>query len=545
MRAVVLATAAAVAVATSWGCTKVGTTSDAGSRHPYTHPHELRLTASEDLVGLNPMVNTQAVLGYLSALTMGYLVKTDASSRATVAELATVVPSLANGGISPDGKTITWHIRQGVKWSDGAPFDGDDVVFSTRLILDPRTNVVSHDGWDQIVRIDEPDKFTVVYHLKAPYASFAYTYFSTGDANPAIVPKHLLTGKDINRDPYNALPVGTGPFRYAEWKRGDSGVLEPNPYYFRGHPKLQRVVYKIVQERNTVLELMRTHEIDLWIPTSAHYVNALKNVAGLKIDMIPGFFYDHLDFNTQRPVGKDPAVRRALRMAIDRKTINDKIRFGVFQLGESFVPPAAKSFHLDIAMTPFDIAGADKVLDRAGWVRGSDGIRAKNGVRLNFDFATATGTPDSDSEIELIRNNWKQLGVDLQVKHYPASLLFATASEGGIIFGGKFDMVVFGYGGNPHQDPANVFGCNRVPPNGQNDSRYCDPVVNAEIERGSVEYDDSKRVAGLKSIQRRIYDDAPVIILDTRREIYTYNDDLKHWQPNPLAPFDDMLNVDI
>jgi peptide/nickel transport system substrate-binding protein len=528
------------------GCTKVGTTTaDAGARHPFTHPHELRWAAAEDLVGLNPMVNTQATLNNLSSLTMAYLLKTGPDSRVTVPELATEVPSAANGGISRDGKTITWHLRHGVKWSDGAPFDADDVVFSTKLILDPHTNVVSHDGWDQIVKIDEPDKYTVAYHLKAPFGSFAYTYFTTGDANPAIVPKHLLAGKDINTDAYNSLPVGTGPFKYSRWNRGDSVELVPNPYYFRGQPKLQHIVYKLIQDRNTVLEQMRTHELDLWLPTAPHYVNDLKSVAGLKITMLPSFFWDHLDFNTQRPLARDPVVRRAMRMAIDRKTINDKIRFGLFDLGESIVPPAAVQFHLNIPLTPVDLAGANKLLDRDGWVRGADGIRVKNGVRLSFDFATATGTPDSDSEIELIRNTWKQIGVELQVKHYLASLLFATAAEGGIVYGGKFDMVVFAWGGNPRQDESNVFSCGRFPPNGQNDTRFCDPVVEAAIARGSVQYDDALRVGDAHVIQQRIYDDAPLIVLDSRREIYTYNDDLKNWHPNPLAPFDDMLNVDI
>ena len=357
-----------------------------GGRHPYTHPHELRVTASEDLVGLNPMINTQAALSMLSSLTMAYLLKTDAQSRATVPELATELPTLQNGGISPDGKAITWHLRHGVKWSDGVPFDADDLVFSTKLILDPHTNVVSHDGWDQIVRIDEPDKYTVVYHLKAPYASFAYTFFTTGDANPAILPKHLLAGKDINRDPFNSLPVGTGPFKYARWNRGDSVEIVPNPYYFRGQPRLQRVVYKIVQDRNTVLEQMRTHELDMWLPTAAHYVNDLKKVDGLNILMIPSFFWDHLDFNTQRPLAKDPLVRRAMRMAIDRKTINDKIRFGLFDLGESMVPPAATQFHLDIPMTPFDIAGANALLDkrRLGAWRGRRARQGRRTAQLRF-----------------------------------------------------------------------------------------------------------------------------------------------------------------
>jgi hypothetical protein len=119
------------------------------------------------------------------------------------------VPTKQNGGISADGKTITWRLRKG-SWSDGAPFTADDVVFSSKLILDPKTNVVSHDGWDQIVKVDEPNKYTVVYHLKAPYGAFAYTFFRpamrTRDSSQTSARR-----KNVNTDSYNALPVGIGP----------------------------------------------------------------------------------------------------------------------------------------------------------------------------------------------------------------------------------------------------------------------------------------------------------------------------------------------
>jgi peptide/nickel transport system substrate-binding protein len=531
-------------VALGAGCTKVGTSSDAGADHAYTHPHELRFASAEDLVGLNPMIDTQAVLNYLASMTMAYLIRTDAHSEPTVPELVTVVPSKANGGISPDGKTIRWHLRHGVVWSDGVPFTADDVVFSTKLILDPHTNVVSHEGWDQIVKIDEPDKYTVVYHLKKPYGPFAVTYFSTAGANPCIVPKHLLQGKDINTDPYNSLPVGIGPFKYSAWNRGDSVEMVANPSYWRGAPKLQRIVYKTIQDRNTVLEEMRTHELDLWTPVPPHYIHDVQGIAGLKILLTPSYFYDHLDFNNSRPVMADPAVRQALRMALNRKLINDKIRFGVFDLGESVVPPAS-IFHLNIPLVPFDIAGANRVLDAAGWRRGADGIRAKNGLRLSLDFATSSGSPDTDTEIELIRGWWKQLGVDLQVKHYLASLLFATVSAGGIMYGGKFDIVVFAWGGDPFQSFSNTYACDRFPPNGQNDLRYCNQAVSAAIARSDVEYDSARRYPDLKLIQTQIYKDVPTIVLDTRKEIYAYNDDLKNFRPNPVAPFDDVLKLDI
>jgi peptide/nickel transport system substrate-binding protein len=517
------------------GCTKIET-AQPGARHTYTIPHTLRFAAAENLVGLNPMINTQATLNFLSEMTMAYLIRGDIKSEPVVPELATEIPTKANGGISADGKTMTFHLRRGVVWSDGTPFTADDMIFSTKLILDPKTNVISRDGWDHIVSMDEPDKYTVVYHLNKPYAAYAVTFFSSVGANPAILPKHLLLGKDVNTDPYNALPVGVGPFKYSEWKRGDSVVLVPNPKYWRGTPKLQRVIYKEIQDRNVVLEELRTHELDLWIPVAPHYINDVRAISGLRTILVPSFYFDHLDFNNTRPATRDPIVRRALRMAVNRPLLNQKIRFGVYDLSETVVPPVSR-FHENIPLVPFDIAGANKLLDSGGWVRGADGIRAKGGVRLSLDFATSTGGPDIDTQIELIRGWWKQLGVEVVVRHYLSSLFFAPLSDGGIIYGGKFDVVVFAWGGDPVQDLYNLYGCNSFPPNGQNDPRYCNTTVTAEMAKNRLEYNPSARVAATK--------DVPIIVLDTRKDISAYNDDLKHWNPSSIGPFDDMMNVDI
>ncbi len=528
-------------------CTKVGTGGGTSERHAFTQPHVLRFAEAEDIFGHNPLIGTQAVVADLSQLTMAWLIRTDARSAPTVPELCTEVPSLANGGIGKDGKTITWHLRRGVKWADGVPFTADDVVFSTQQVLNPQNNVVSRDGWELISKIGEPDKYTVVYHLSRPYSSFAVTFFSTAGANPAILPKHLLQGyKNLNDVPYNALPVGIGPFKYESWKRGDVVTLVPNPLYWRGTPKLQRVIFKIIPSRDTVLEQMKTHELDLWVPVSPHYVSELRQIPGTKLFMTPSFFYDHLDFNTAHPALRDPLVRQALRMGIDRNVIDQKVRFGIYIVQESVVPPASQ-YHVDVPLAPFDLQRANAMLDAAGWKRGPGpgGIRQKDGVRLSLDFATGVGLPDTDLQIELIRSWWQQLGVELSVRHYLAAIFFAPAPSGGIVLGGKFDVTNFAWGGDPNQDLANLYSCARFPPNGQNDLRYCNRAVTAAIDRTRLSYDPVARAKDLAFIQRQIAQDAPTVVLDARRQIYAFNDDLKNFHPNPVAPFDDVMQVDI
>ena len=517
----------------------------ATARHPYTVPHVLRYATAEDIVGLNPHLSQQLVVAYMSSITMGWLTKFDHDNR-PYPELTTVVPTQANGGISKDGLTITYHLRHGVRWSDGAPFDADDVVFSTKAVLNPANNEVGRDGWDKITKIDEPDKYTVVYHLKEKYAAYAATFFGSGGANPCVLPKHLLGDlPNINNAPYNALPVGIGPFKYLSWRRADSVEMVPDPYYFRGQPKLQRIVFKIVPDRNTVVTQLETHEIDLWTPVSGAFYDRVKAIPGLTVLRQPSYFFGHLDFQNQHPGLDDQRVRRALRLALDRNELKQKIRHGTGIVQDNPISPKHPTFDRAVPTDPFDLVLAAKLLDQAGWKAGPDGIRAKNGHRLNLDFATSTGTPDTDSAIELIRANWQKIGVAITVQHYPAPLMFAPYANNGIVYGGKWDVITFGWGGDPVGDLSNLYSCEQIPPAGQNDPRYCDRAVDAAMQAFKQEYDEKKRQKYSNIFQAGIAKDVPIIVLDIQEDIYAYNSDLTGFHPNQLSPFDDFMNVDI
>jgi peptide/nickel transport system substrate-binding protein len=534
------------------GCTKVATVGSAaatpgpnGARNAYTVPHVLRYATAEDIVGLNPHLTQQTVLSYMASLTMAWLVKFDHENRA-IPELATEVPTQANGGISKDGLTITYHLRKDAKWSDGVPFTADDVVFSTKVVLNPKNNEVGRDGWDLIAKIDEPDKYTVVYHLKKPYATYVSTFFSSGGANPCILPEHLLRGlPDINNAPYNALPVGIGPFKYQSWKRSDSVTIVPNPSYFRGLPKLQKIVFRIVPDRNTVLTQLQTHEIDLWTPVPPAFYDRTKAIPGLVVDRYPSYYFGHIDFQNQHPGLDDPRVRRALRMAIDRDEIKQKIRHGIGIVQDDPISPAHPTFDKAVPTAKFDLDAAGKLLDEAGWAPGPDGIRAKNGHSLNLNFATSTGTPDADQQIELIRANWKKIGVAISVRRYPAQLMFAPYADNGIVYGGKWDLIVFNWGGDPIGDLSTLYSCDSIPPKGQNDPRYCDHSVSEAMDKFKGEYDESKRQKYSDLIQEGIAKDAPIVVLDILEDIYAHNSDLRGFKPNQVSQFDDFMNVDI
>jgi peptide/nickel transport system substrate-binding protein len=516
-------------------------------KNAFTQPHVLRFADIGDVTSLNPMFTQQLVLSRMTSLTMAWLFKFDRDNN-PVPELATVVPTKANGGISADGKTLTFHLRRNVKWSDGVPFSADDMVFTTKMILDPKTNVVGRDGWDHITKIDEPDKYTVVYHLSEPYSPFIPTFFASAGANPSIVPKHLLEhSADVNTDPYNAKPVGIGPFRFVEWRRGDRVIMEANPYYFRGLPKLKRVEYRIIPSRDTLFTQLQTGDIDLWANAARAYYEKLQTLKGFTIVRQASYIFGHIDFNLDRPLLKDVRVRRALALAIDRETIKAKVgrHLGIVQDG--VVGPSNPYFDAAIKTSPFDPKRANALLDAAGWKeRGADGIRVNaQKQRLSIEFVSNTGSPDTDTQVELIRSWWKDIGVELDRHNYDPTMLFALQENGGIINAGKFDVVLFAWALSPSGDLSNLYGCREFPPKGQNDIHWCNQRANAAMDAFKLTYDRKEQKRDNEIVQEAIVADVPTYVIQINEDLFVHNADLTGFHPNAVTSFDDFMNVDI
>jgi peptide/nickel transport system substrate-binding protein len=174
-----------------------------------------------------------------------------------VPRIAVRIPTRANGDISPDGETVTVHLRHDVRWQDGAPFTSADVQFSWQAVMDPRNNVGSLEGFDQVARIDTPNAYTVVAHLKRPYARAVPAAF------PPLLPAHLLRHVALNSASFNIAPIGTGPYKVVAWKHGDLLDLVANDLYYRGKPKIGRLVVRFVPNTTTRAITLKTGEIDL------------------------------------------------------------------------------------------------------------------------------------------------------------------------------------------------------------------------------------------------------------------------------------------
>ena len=202
--------------------------------------------------------------------------------------------------------------------------------------------------------------------------------------------------------------------------------------------------------------------------------------------------------------------------------------------------------HTDRPLRAYDVAKANDILDKAGWVKGADGVRSKNGVRLALQFVSYTGAADTDQLIELLRQSWAQIGVQFDVKRINQALFFAPVAQGGPIFAGKFDVTSFSWGQTPDADYTSTLGCEDVPPKGENVARFCDPrdreaaaAGESGVRRARPQSRSSRR------LDDRLAETVPYFVLYIRDEIHAYNHDLQDWHPSSSTPFDDFMNVDI
>jgi len=245
----------------------VGTSSEAsgerGARHPWTVPGVLRIGSQVTPNTLNPVLSANTTETMIDRLMFDVLISTDAAGSRDVPMLAAAVPKLENGGISRDGLTLTYHLRRNVRWSDGVPFTSKDVKFSWSAIMDPRNNVISQTGYALVRSADTPDPWTVIFHMKQRFSPAVDTLFAESDSTYNVVPEHIL-GKlqNLNNIAFNSAPVGTGPFVFKEWARGDHLTLAANPHYYLGAPKLKEIVIKFIPDENTELSGLRTHDLD-------------------------------------------------------------------------------------------------------------------------------------------------------------------------------------------------------------------------------------------------------------------------------------------
>ncbi|HET6896468.1 MAG TPA: peptide ABC transporter substrate-binding protein [Candidatus Baltobacteraceae bacterium] len=482
----------------------------------------------------NPLLATESIENDLDRLVFNGLTLED-DRNTTQPDLATVVPTQRNGGISKDGKTITYHLRKNVRWQDGVPFTSRDVKFTWQAIMNPNTLVGNRLPYDQVSSVDTPDAYTVVFHLKKPFAPFVAEAFNSSTIE-YVIPEHLLKSyPDLNKIPFNYKPVGTGPYRMLRWAHGDRIEFAANQRYFKGAPKIANIVIHEIPQENTGLNELRTGEIQ-WYPyiSEASY-NLIKGAPGIRIVVTPQNAYRAIYINTERPILSDVRVRQAIAYAVDKKELVEKVTHGTGIIATEDIPSFMWAYDKGVPVDGYDPAKARALLDAAGWHTGSSGIRTRDGRALAFTLALRQGASGDNAMAVLVQSWLRDIGMQVSIKSYPGSMLFAIGPSG-VLQPGKYDLDISGFTSPADPDNSAEFTCAARPPNGFNWTRYCNPEMDRLQATALTTYDQAARKAAYAKIETLLARDVPQVYIYYQPQISAVDERLQNFKPSMITP---------
>ena len=481
-------------------------------------PNAVTFDLAADPANLNPLFlhpDAASVEQQVARLMFEPFVDLDARGR-PVPELLEQIPSVANGGVSADGRTLTYRLRRGIRWSDGAPVTSADVLFTLHAILDPRNPVRSHEGYDLIDRATAPDRSTVVFHLKHAWAPAVATYFSYGTSPQFVLPAHVLEREQpLAQAPFNAAPtVGDGPFIFVSWQHGEAMSYRANPRYWRGTPGVAQLRIRIAPDPSTNLVMLQSGTLDWNLIAPVQYQIAARN-ASLRFVSTPTAVVAALVINTARAPLDDPNVRRAIAMSIDRDAISSKITLGKYPVTNMMQPRFSWAYDPAIRQPRYDPAAADRIL---------------RPLHLHLTYVQFPESITGTRVATAVQAALRERGVDVTIKNVSNAQLFLP--NPGTLATGGFDLayVPFTMGADP--DDSFVFRCGAP----ENYMRWCDRHVD-DLERQALA---TNAVAGRKklyaSIGNTVARDVPLIYLFNADYIYAYRRGLTHFLPNAFLP---------
>ena len=430
----------------------------------------------------------------------------------------TPVPDLAESWSSPDAKVWTFKLRRDVKWHDGRPFTAEDVKFTFDAMLDPKVNKTNIGTLVTLKRTDVVDPYTVRLTFDEPLASLpvglGWLIF--------ILPKHLLAGTDLNK-PTEFLknPIGTGPFKFAEFVAGSHTTVVPNPDYFGEKAKIDAVIFKQIPDLNTQVAQVLTGELDIAFP-EVQQLDALKNAANIEIKYMTPIQYFFIGLNNRNPLFADKRVRQALAYAVDRQAILESVVQGKAILATGPIHPAIKwAYNPEVKKYPYDANKAKELLAEAGWKPGAGGVLNKDGKPFSFTITSTSGNATRQQINVALQQFYRRVGVETKLEFLEPNLFDQK------FFAFQFDCMMHFSQLFPDPDLINYFGTGKR----NNYFGYSNPEVDKLLEQGRATTDQQKRAAAYKKFQEIVAEDVPVVFFYHPQELDVINRRVQNYPP--------------
>ncbi|MFA5337525.1 MAG: peptide-binding protein [Candidatus Omnitrophota bacterium] len=455
---------------------------------------------SADASNLIPMLASDGASHEVSGFIFNGLVKYDKD--------LTLIGDLAEGwDISEDGLVITFHLKKGVKWHNGAPFTADDVLFGYKTIIDDKTPTAYKEDFLQVKKAEVLDRYTFKVTYDKPFAPALASWGSL-----VVLPKHILEKEDITKTSFSRSPVGTGPFKFKEWVPGQKVILTANPDYFEARPYLDGAVIRIIPDPTTMFLELKTKGLD-WIGlTPLQYKKQTKDKffnENYRKFKYPSFAYTYLGFNLKHPWFCEKKVRQAIAYALDKDEIIKGVLLGMGSISTGPFVPNTWPYNPDVKKYEYNPQKAKKLLAEAGWQDSNgDGILDKDGKQFEFTVLTNMGNTARIKTATIIQYRLSKLGIKVNIRS-----LEWSAFINWFIDKKRFEAVILGWSIGLDPDQYDIWHSTKIKEKELNFVSFTNPEVDGLLEKGRRTFDIEKRKQAYFRIQEIIAEELPYIFL--------------------------------
>lgn len=449
-----------------------------------------------DATYLNPILATDSASNDINALVYNGLVKYDKGLK-LVGELA------EKWDVKNGGREITFYLRKGVKWHDGQPFTSNDVLFTYQKLVDSNTRTAFSSDFLMLKKAEALDPATFRVTYGEPFAPAIESW------GMGIIPKHIYEKGDIHTHPANRAPIGTGPYKFKEWKTDEKIVLGANPDYFEGRPHLDRYIYRIIPDMSVQFLELRQGSLSMMSPTPDQYNGYDEFFLEYDKYHYPAFRYDYMAFNLNNDLFKDRRVRLAIAHAVNKKEIIDGVYQGLAVPATGPFPPSSWAWNPDVKEIPYDLDRARSLLKDVGWADSDgDGLLDKQGKPFKFTLITNQGNKIRESIAQIIQNGLQKIGIQVDIRILEWSVFIHK-----YIDEREFEACILGWNLARDPDSFSIWHSSQREKGKYNFASYANPGVDKLLEDGRRTFDMEKRKAIYHRFHAVVAEDVPYVFL--------------------------------
>lgn len=471
---------------------------------------------------LIPMLASDSASHHIAGLIFNGLVKYDT-------DLSVIGDLAESWDISKNGLVITFHLRKGVKWSDGIEFTADDVMFGYETIINDKTPTAYSEDFRQVKKAEVIDKYTFRVTYAKPFAPALTSW-----GNLVVLPKHLFKGKDITKNEFTRAPIGLGPYKLKRWVEGQELVLNSYKDYFEGRPYIDNYIFRIIPDLATMFLELKAGGIDMMGLTPVQFAKQTESdffQSNFQKFRYPQFAYTYMGFNLKHPFFKDKRVRQAIAYAIDKNEIVDVILFGLGTPATGPYVPNTWPYNPNVKKYDYNPDKARQILKESGWEdTDGDGILDKDGKPFSFTILTNMGNSLRINTATIIQWRLKKIGIKVKIRTLEWSTLINE-----FIDKRRFEAVILGWSIGLDPDQYDIWFSGKTKEKELNFVSYSNPEVDELLEKGRGTFDIEERKKAYFRIQEILADELPYIFLYVPEATQIIHSRFRGIMPSPIG----------